>query len=103
MKNKKLSYEIKGSDLIIGIDPNQDGQNVLTMKISLTEALGEAMSRGDAVEGVSAVKMSFSGSIMKIVIDTDKDGENLMELELDLAEAFDEVTSAFKKDDSESE
>lgn len=97
---KKLNFEVKDGNLEIGLDSNQDGEKSLKMKLYLSEALGEVMSRGDAVEGAKLVSLKFEFTKLKVQIDTDKDGEPLLELEIDLGEVFDEVQSLFKKDKS---
>ena len=89
--------KIEEKNLVIGIDPNKDGEKVLNLKLNLSEALGEAMARGEAVEGAKLVDVKFEMTKLVLVLDTDKDGERLLEMELDLGEAFDEVQSLLKK------
>ena len=96
----KVNYEVKDNALNVGLDSNEDGQNSVSLKVNLSEALGEAFQKGTAVEGAKVVEVKFELTKLKVVLDTDKDDENLLELEIDLAEAFDEVSSAVSKDDS---
>ena len=42
MENKKFSLIFEGSDLILKVDMNQDGDSVIDLKIKLTELLEEA-------------------------------------------------------------
>lgn len=94
----KVNYAVKDGNLNIGVDSNEDGQNSVTIKLNLTEAIQEAIFRGDAVEGAKVVDFSFQFTKLVLKIDTDRDGEALLELEIDLAEVFDEIQSMGKKD-----
>jgi len=42
--DKAFDFKIEGGFLIITADPNKDGQNVLELKIDLTEVPDEVMS-----------------------------------------------------------
>lgn len=95
---KKVDYAFAGDELQVGVDSNQDGQKAIMLKLKLSEAVGEAFAKGEAVEGVEVVGFKFEGSKLMIEIDSDKDGEKVLVLEADLAEVADEVISATKKD-----
>lgn len=41
MENKKVKVEFEGSDLILKLDMNQDGEAVMEMKLKLVELLDE--------------------------------------------------------------
>lgn len=88
--NKGYSYGIEGGSLNFGIDPNKDGENVLSGKVHLNEAMQEVISKGEAVEGVKVASFKLDLTKLKIIIDSDKDGQPVLELEIDLAEAIDE-------------
>lgn len=87
----KVNYKIDGSDLKIGLDVNEDGQNSLLLKININEAISEAFKKGDQVEGVKSATVKFEGSKLVLVVDSDKDGEELLSLEADLFEAIEET------------
>lgn len=87
----KIDFEFKDEKLCFGVDMDEDGTKVLVMKLSLSEAMEEAIKRERSVEGAKLVDFRFDGTTMKIALDTDKDGEKLLELEVDLMEAFDEI------------
>ena len=91
MENKKLEFKVENSILHIGVDPNQDGQKVLTAKLHLSEAIQEAFKKGVPVEGAKVVSFEFKLTKLVLMIDTDQDGEPLLELEIDLAEVVDEI------------
>lgn len=93
----KASVNFENGKLVFGVDTNEDGENVLTGSLNLSEALQEAFSRGEAVEGVKVVEVKFELTKLKVILDTDKDGENLLELVIDLAEGIDEASGIFKK------
>ena len=96
----KVNYEVKKGNLHIGIDSNEDGQNAISIKLSLTEAIQEAIFRGTPLEGAKVVDFKFDLTRLILKIDTDRDGEALLELEIDLAEVFDEIKSSLIKKDS---
>lgn len=91
MENKKFNVKFEGEELVAGLDLNQDGEELLKLKLKVNEAIQEAISRGEAVEGVKLVDFSFQLTKMVLKLDTDKDGEHLLELEIDLAEVLDET------------
>lgn len=95
---EKFSVEFKDGKLNFGVDSDQDGEKAIKGSVHLNEALMEAISRGDAVEGVKVVDFRFELTKMILEIDTDKDGEKVVELEIDLGEAFGEAQALFKKD-----
>ena len=86
----KFDFEIKDNQLIATGDSNEDGQPVATIKLSLNEAVQEAFSKGEAVEGVKVADVKFTGTQLIVSVDTDRDGEKLLDLTIDLAEALDE-------------
>lgn len=93
----KLNYEVKEGVLHMGADSNEDGENSISLKLHLNEAIQEAFKKGEAVEGVKVVGFKFELTKLKLQLDTDKDGENLLELEIDLAESFDEIQDLIAK------
>jgi len=93
----KGSLEFKDGKLVAGLDTNEDGQNVLEVKISMTEALEEVLKREDPKEGVKIADLKMDGAKLILKVDTDKDGEELLDLVFDLSEGLDEVSGAFKK------
>lgn len=99
-KKKAFSFGMKDGKLSFGIDPNKDGENVVSGKLYLSEAFAEAFMKGKKVEGAKVVDVSFKNAKLTLVLDTDQDGEKLLELEIDLAEAFDEVRDAMSKQDA---
>lgn len=45
MSDKKVvSYKLEGANLVIGVDPNGDGEAVLEVKVNGMEALQEIMA-----------------------------------------------------------
>lgn len=97
--NKKVDVKMDMTSLVVTVDTNQDGQPVMTLNLSMAEALGEAMAafkKGDKPAPVNldakAVEVKFEGSKLVITIDSDRDGEKLATISIDLAEAFDEIT-----------
>ena len=98
---KKFDVKIEDSKVKLQLDTNADGQPVVSLNLHLSEALQEAVARGEAVEGAKVVDFKFELTKLVLKIDTDKDGEELLDLEIDLAEAFDEVSSAVSKKDAE--
>jgi len=93
----KLNFDVKDGSLKVGVDSNEDGQNSLDLELSLSEAVGEALSRGEAVEGAKLVELKFELTTLVLKVDTDKDGEKLLDLKVDLGEAADEIKSLFIK------
>jgi len=89
----KLGVKFDDGKLVFGVDANQDGENSLTARLHMSEAISEMIAKGGKIEGAKVVDFSFSGTKLKLKLDTDKDGEEMFDLELDLAESFDEVTS----------
>lgn len=99
MEHKTFDVKVEDGALVLGLDPNKDGEDVLKAKVYLSEAVQEAMNRSAPVEGVKVVSLSFENSRLKLKLDTDKDGEAVLDLELDLIEGFEEVQSALSKKD----
>ena len=84
IEDGKISFEI---------DTNKDGEAAVAGSLNLTEAIQEAVARGEAVEGVKVVDFKFELTKLKLKLDSDKDGQELMELVIDLGEVFDEITN----------
>ena len=93
----KLNFDIKDKALHMGVDYNEDGENSIKMKLNMIEAVSEAFSRGEAVEGVKLVDFKFELTKMVLKLDSDKDGEEVLELVIDLGEVADEVKGLFSK------
>lgn len=93
----KLDFEIKEGNLVLGVDSNEDGEKAVKLNLVLSEAIEEAFSRGQSVEGVKLVDFKFELTKLKLKIDTDQDGESVLDLEIDLGEAFDEISSLVSK------
>lgn len=91
-----VNLKVENGSLVLGVDPNQDGQDVVKLKLKMSEALGEAFSRGQKLDGVKLVDLKFEGTTLKLKLDTDQDGEELLSLDVDLAEVVDEIQSAIK-------
>lgn len=92
-----IDYDIDGSDLNVSIDPNEDGQPVVEMKLSLMEAVQEALCGGESISGNSVVRFDSECSKIIVEIDSNKDGEPMLTLKIDLFEAFDEIAEAVRK------
>jgi len=96
----KSSIKVEGGNIVAGLDTNQDGENSLSLKLSINEAIQEglaALKKGEKKEvSVDAKKVDivFEGSTIKLKIDTDGDGESLLELELDMVEVLDEAAGS---------
>ena len=86
----KIDFKIEDNKLKVMGDSNEDGPASLTLELNLTEAVQEAFSKGDAIEGAKVVDVKFTGTQLVVMVDSDKDGEKLLDLTLDLAEALDE-------------
>ena len=101
----KASVKFENGSLVAGLDTNEDGQNVMDLKINMQETLEEAfaaLKKGEesVVEiDVKKVELKFGAEGMSLTIDTDQDGENSIELDVSLMEAIDEGGSIFKKED----
>ena len=72
--------------------------------VSLTEAMQEALQRGESVKLEGAKVVDFSIELtptprIAISIDTDQDGEKLAKFYINFAEGVDEAKSLFKKDE----
>lgn len=100
MEGKVLNVNVEDGKLVLGVDPNKDGQEVVRLRLNLSESVQEAFSRGEAVEGAKVVDFKLSSSGIHLKLDTDKDGEELLELELDFMEAADEVGDLISKKDA---
>lgn len=87
----KVNYKVQDNNLQVGLDANEDGQNSLTLKINLSEAIKEALKKGAAVEGVKTATIKFEGLKLIVVIDSDKDGVPLLTVEADITEAIEET------------
>lgn len=93
----KGEFKVEDSKLKFSLDPNEDGQAVVTGSVCLSEGLEEAFSKGEAIEGAKVAEIKFELTELVIKIDTDRDGEELVELRVNLAEAVDEASGLFKK------
>jgi hypothetical protein len=87
----KINYKIEDNKLHLGADTNQDGENAVDVKVHLTEALGEAFNKGEAVDGVQTATVKFMGTKLQVIVDTDQDGEALLDINLDIGEILDEA------------
>ncbi len=87
----KFNVEVKDKTINLGLDTNQDGENVLTAKVHMDEALSELLKKdGVSLEGAKLVAFKFNLTKLSLTIDTDRDGEPMLELEIDLGEALEE-------------
>lgn len=99
----KGNVKYKDGKLVAGLDTNEDGENLLTLKLNVNEAIQEALdklSKGEESKvalDVKKVELEFGVGGMKLKVDTDQDGEHVLEVDLSFSEAIDEVTSAIKK------
>jgi len=96
-EEKKFDVRIEGSELVVMLDTNLDGQPLVDLKVNLSEGFQEAFARGEEILGAKVVAFKFVGTKLILELDTDKDGEKLLKLELDLGEAFDEVSTLVAK------
>lgn len=87
----KFNFEIQEGKVVIGLDTNEDQENLLDLSLNMGEAIQEAFSRGEAIEGAKVVDFGFEGSKLRIKIDSDKDGEELLNIVIDLGEVVDEI------------
>jgi hypothetical protein len=94
---KKINVKVEGNELKMGLDYNEDGENLVDIKLNLTEGIEESFKREAPIEGAKLVEFKFEDKKMKLVLDTDKDGEKLLELSIDIGEAFDEIPEMIKK------
>lgn len=92
-----VKSEIKDGKAVLAVDADQDGATSIKCTLHLSEAVAEAISRGEKIEGAKVVDFQL-GSRIVLAIDTDKDGEKALELEIDLMETYDEISKAIKKD-----
>lgn len=103
----KASVKFVGGSLVVGLDTNEDGQNVMDLKINMQETLEEAFAaikKGEKKEvelDVKKVVLKFGAEGMTLTVDTDQDGENSIELNVSLMEAVDEVGDLINKDKEE--
>lgn len=86
----KTDFKIADNKLVASFDSNEDGEPVATLNLELNEAVQEAFSKGEKVEGVKVADVKFTGTQLVVTVDSDQDGENLLSLTIDLAEALDE-------------
>lgn len=93
----KVNVDATGGYFKLGVDLNEDGENLAELRIKLSEALEEIVARDEPKEGVKIVEFKMDGTSLKLKLDTDKDGEELLDLTVDFGEVFDEASGAFKK------
>lgn len=93
----KFPIEVKDGALNFGVDSNEDGEQSVSGKLHLAEAIGEALAKGTQIEGAKVVDFKFELTKLVLKIDSDKDGQPLLELTVDLGEAFDEVKGKLAK------
>lgn len=96
-ENKKMDIEFKDGVVKFGLDMNQDGEKSIEGELYLSEALQEAINRGEPIEGAKVVSMKFEGMKMVLVIDTDRDGQPLFKIKMNLPEVIDEGSGLIKK------
>lgn len=101
----KANVEFKEGVLVAGVDMNEDGENMISLKVNMKEAMEEAFAKlkkgesSSVVLDVKKVELKFDMSGMKLLVDTNQDGEAAIELEVSLTETVDEVGSIFKKEE----
>lgn len=93
----KTPIKVENGAVVFGVDSNDDGQQAITGKLNLGEAVGEALAKGAAIEGAKIVDFKFELTKLVLKIDSDKDGQPLLEIAVDLGEAFDEIQAAVQK------
>ena len=86
-----IDFDFSAKEVNLAVDSNKDGQHVVKMKLNISEAIAEAIQRGEPVEGAKLADFRFDGSKAYVAIDTDLDSEKLIEIEIDLMEVVDEV------------
>ena len=94
-ENKIVSFGFTEGVLDLDVDANKDGEKVLKLSLNVNEAVQEAISKGEKLEGVSIVDFEFEGSTLNLQIDSDMDGEPVLKIKIDLMEAFDEIKDSF--------
>lgn len=94
-EKKALSLDMQGEKVVISVDSNKDGENVVTLTLSAKEALGELLGKGKKIDGAKVAAFEMSGTKLRLAVDTDQDGEVLLDVVVDLKEVFDEVVKIF--------
>lgn len=92
-----VNQEVKDGNFNLNVDSNEDGNNSLSFKLKLSEAIAEIIAKEESIEGAKVVDFKFELTRLYLRIDTDKDGEEVLELEVDLAETFKEIQALIKK------
>jgi len=87
----KFNFEIQEGKVVIGLDTNEDQENVLDLSLNMSEAIQEAFQRGESLEDAKVISFGFEGKKLNIKLDSDRDGEILLDLAIDLGELFDEL------------
>ena len=96
----KASIKFEDGKLVAGLDMNEDGQNSISIKMSMNEALQEGMAalkKGEKKEvtvEAKAVKLVFVDGKIAVSVDTDRDGEELLSVAVDMTESVEEIASA---------
>lgn len=91
--------EYRDGHIVAGIDSNKDGENSVSVKLSIAEALQEgfaALKKGEKKEivvDVKSVRYKFEDGKIIVEVDTDKDGEALLTVDVDMAESFEEIAA----------
>lgn len=86
-----VDYKVQDGAIAVTYDKDEDGIPSAEAKLHLSEAIAEALKRGEAVEGVGKFKFAMNGTRLVVELDTDQDGEKSFEIALDLAEAANEA------------
>jgi hypothetical protein len=102
METKSFKIDVNDGKVDISLDPNKDGENVLNLSMSLSEAFQEIFSRGVKKEDVKLVDFELDVTKLVLKLDTDRDGEKVIDLKIDLSELVDEIKTAFSKKDDDS-
>ena len=84
----------------ISVDADEDGEPSVSLKISLTEAMQEAIRSGTQIEGAKLVDFGFDEGKLVISIDTNLDGQPLLSLAVNLVESFDEISDMVRGSDA---
>ena len=88
----KFKPIVKDGKIGVAYDGDGDGVDSVKFSIFVSEAAGEILNKGEAVEGEAVVKFKIDPvKGLYLGVDTDKDGEVSIELEANLIEAIKEA------------
>jgi hypothetical protein len=86
----KINPKLQGTDIVVGFDGNEDGQNSIEAKLHLGEVYEEIMKKGEAKVG-AVVTFKREGGKITMLVDSDKDGQPVASLSVDAVEGLEEA------------